>query len=71
MTPCHHAKTTRVGNCLIINWVFEAGTLTMALNPTDLPMDIPCVIHRQPASTGEFCQHDGSLRLGAWSAVAW
>jgi maltooligosyltrehalose trehalohydrolase len=70
-TPCHDTKTTRIGNCLIINWMFEAGTLTMAVNAADYPMDIPCVIYSQPVSTGEFMQHGELLRLGAWSAVVW
>ena len=34
-TPCVDAQFVPHGNCLIVNWVFEIGTLTMALNPTD------------------------------------
>jgi 1,4-alpha-glucan branching enzyme len=70
-TPCVDARSFRIGNCLIINWVFERGTITMAMNPTDHPYDIPCEITSHPVSTGEFSQHGNVLRLGAWSAVVW
>jgi malto-oligosyltrehalose trehalohydrolase len=70
-TPCLKAKCSRVGNCLILNWVFENGTLTMALNPSDHAHDVPCQITDHPVSTGEFSQHGDLLRLGGWSAVAW
>jgi maltooligosyltrehalose trehalohydrolase len=61
----------RLGNCLIVHWIFAAGTLTMALNPTDRPDDIVCTIDRRPVSTGDFSQQGQVLRLGAWTAVVW
>jgi len=70
-TPCLDARTARQGNCLIVNWVFEAGILSMALNPSNLPADLNCTITAAPLSTGEFSQHGEVLRLGPWSAVAW
>lgn len=70
-TPCLNARTSRTGNCLIINWIFEGGTLSMALNPSDQPGDIACVITGAPASTGEYSQNGEILRLGSWSAVVW
>jgi malto-oligosyltrehalose trehalohydrolase len=70
-TPCLDAITARHDNCLIVNWVFEAGTLSIALNPTGQPQDFPCVIRGNPVSTGEYAQYGEVLRLGAWSAVAW
>jgi maltooligosyltrehalose trehalohydrolase len=70
-TPCVDAKSFRIGNCLIVNWVFQSGTLTMALNPTDRPHDLHCRITDNPVSTGQFSQHHEILRLGDWSAVAW
>jgi maltooligosyltrehalose trehalohydrolase len=70
-TPCLDAKSARHGNCIIVSWVFEAGTLSMALNPTAGPADIGCEVNSEPVSTGEFSQHGDVLRLGAWSAVAW
>jgi len=70
-TPCTDAHSFRIGNCLIVNWMFEAGTLTMALNPTDQPHDIACRINGHPVSTGDFSQDGEVLRLGGWSAVAW
>ena len=70
-TPCLDAVSARQGNCLIINWIFEAGTLSMALNPTNGPMDVGCSIWGDPVSTGEFSQHGEVLRLSAWTAVAW
>jgi maltooligosyltrehalose trehalohydrolase len=70
-TACLSSSSARQGNCLIVNWAFQAGTLSMALNPSDNPMDIACVICGAPVSTGEFSQHGEVLRLGGWSAVAW
>jgi 1,4-alpha-glucan branching enzyme len=70
-TPCLDARTARQGNCLIVNWTFEAGVLTMALNPTAAPADINCTIVGTPLSTGEFSQRGEVLQFGAWSAVAW
>jgi maltooligosyltrehalose trehalohydrolase len=70
-TPCLDAVTVRHGNALIINWVFEAGTLSMSLNPTDKPLDIPCILTAMPVSTGDFQQQGDLLRLGPWAAVAW
>jgi 1,4-alpha-glucan branching enzyme len=70
-TPCLDATSARQGNCLIINWKFEAGTLSMALNPTDSPMDIGCLICGPPVATGDFAQHGEVLRLGSWAAVVW
>ncbi|QQR34836.1 malto-oligosyltrehalose trehalohydrolase [Devosia oryziradicis] len=68
---CLDAKSTRHGSAIIVNWVFEKGTLSMALNPADHPTDIGCVITAAPVSSGEFSQHGEVLRLAAWSAVVW
>lgn len=70
-THCVDAKSTRLGNAVIVNWVFEAGTLTMAINASDHPSDIPCLITGAPISTGRFSQTGEVLRLCSWSAVAW
>lgn len=70
-TTCLDARTARQGNALIITWQFDAGSLTMAINPQDVPTDIACVIDRAPVHTGDFSQHGEILRLGSWSAVAW
>jgi 1,4-alpha-glucan branching enzyme len=70
-TPCLDANSVRQGNSLIVNWVFEAGTLSMALNPNDAPADIGCLICERCVSTGDYSQHGEVLRLGPWSAVAW
>ena len=68
---CLDAKSVRQGNAIIVNWVFERGTLSMALNPSDYPTDIACVITAAPVSTGDFSQLGEVLRLSAWSAVVW
>ena len=68
---CLDARSARRGNAIIVNWVFENGTLSMALNPSDYPTDIACVITAAPVSTGDYSQHGEVLRLSAWSAVAW
>jgi malto-oligosyltrehalose trehalohydrolase len=70
-TPCLDASSHRCENCIVVSWMFEAGTWTMALNPTDLPHDLHCTIDSAPVSSGQFSQHGDVLRLGAWSAVAW
>ncbi|WP_055045622.1 alpha-amylase family glycosyl hydrolase [Devosia sp. A16] len=70
-TPCLDARTARQGDCLIVNWVFEAGTLRMALNPTPSACLIDCVVGPAPVASGSFSQQDRQLRLEPWSAVAW
>lgn len=70
-TPCLDATTARQGQALIINWIFEAGTLTMAINPTGGPVDLHCTVRGAPVSTGDYNQQGEVLRLGAWSAIAW
>jgi maltooligosyltrehalose trehalohydrolase len=70
-TPCIDTRTARRGTALIVNWVFEAGTLTLALNASAGAIDIPCVIQSAPVSTGIYSQQGENLHLGAWSAVAW
>lgn len=70
-TPCLDAKTARQGNCMIVNWAFEAGELTMAVNPTGTAADIGCIVDRPAVSSGQFAVDGSVLRLGPWSAVAW
>lgn len=70
-TPCLDATSARQGQGLIVNWMFEAGVLSIALNATGGPIDMACVIRGAPVSTGSFDQHGEVLRLGPWSAVAW
>lgn len=70
-TPCLDAKSVRQGNAFVVNWIFEAGVLTMALNPNDAAADLACDILNTPVTTGEYCQLTHVLRLGPWSAVAW
>jgi maltooligosyltrehalose trehalohydrolase len=71
-TPCLDARTARQGTSLIVSWVFEAGVLSMALNPTDVATDLHCIVGSAPISTGDFVQEaEGRLHLGPWSAVAW
>ncbi|MDC9824240.1 hypothetical protein PRN20_10870 [Devosia sp. ZB163] len=70
-TPCLEARTVRHGTCLIVTWQFEAGTLSIALNPTAAPADLACMVCAEPVATGEFSQHGDVLRLGPWSAVSW
>ena len=69
-TPCLDARRERQGNCLVVTWVFEAGTLSMAVNPTDTPAQLKCQT-KSPVFTGSFRQEGDVLHLGPWSAVAW
>ena len=59
------------GPCIIVTWEFEAEWLTLALNPSDWAHDIACTILSMPVVTGSFDQNGETLRLKAWSAVAW
>lgn len=70
-TPCMDAKTARYGDGLIVNWHFAGGALSLALNPTDQTIDMPCLIAGHPVSTGSFSQNGDVLRVGAWTAVSW
>lgn len=67
----HSAVSSRTDPCIIVTWEFDTGWLTMALNPSDWAHDIACSIQGMPVSTGEYDQNGETLRLGAWSAVAW
>jgi len=70
-TKCLSATSTRQGPCIIVTWEFAAGWITMALNSSDWAHDIACTIRAMPVATGRFDQNGETLRLGAWSAVAW
>lgn len=70
-TPCLDACSGRQGTALVVSWIFEAGVLTMALNASDFPSDIACVITGVAMTTGTYEQQGEILRLGPWSAVAW
>ena len=65
------AVSWRHDQCLIVTWGFEAGWLSMALNPSDEPHDLVCELTGPPVHTGTYEQQGDRLRLGAWSAVAW
>jgi malto-oligosyltrehalose trehalohydrolase len=70
-SPCLDARTARQGDSIIATWTFEAGELSMALNPTRAPAELDCRVQREPVSTGAYAIEGGTLRLGPWSAVAW
>lgn len=70
-TKCLSAVSSRHDQCIVVTWEFEAGWLTLALNPSDWPHDIACLVRAMPSSTGWFDQNGETLRLGPWSAVAW
>lgn len=70
-TPCLDATTARYGNAVIINWVFAGGTLSMALNPGDQPVELQCLLPEDVVSTGDFHRNCDVLQLGPWAAVSW
>jgi 1,4-alpha-glucan branching enzyme len=70
-TPCVEARTARQGNSIIVTWEFEAGRISMALNPTSAPVDLACIVTRDHVTTGSISIHGELLRLGPWSAVSW
>lgn len=70
-TPCLDARTARQGNAIIVTWEFEAGSISMALNPTAAPVDLACFVTRHHVTTGSISVQGEVLRLGPWSAVSW
>src|SRR5690606_27250533 len=70
-TPCLDATVVRQGNCLILNWTFAAGILSLVVNPTDATQDCACLICSRSIARGHYEQHGDVLRLGPWAAVAW
>lgn len=70
-TTCLSSISTRRDRCIVVTWEFEAGWLTIAVNPSDWAHDIACRITAMPVATGWYDQNGETLRLGAWSAVAW
>ena len=70
-TRCLSSRSVRHDRCIVVTWEFAAGWLSLALNPSDQAEDVACSVPPEAVSTGAFEQHDGTLRLGPWSAVAW
>ena len=70
-TPCMEARTARQGNAIIVTWEFEAGRISLALNPTAAPVDLACSVTRDHVTTGSISLQGEVLRLGPWSAVSW
>lgn len=70
-TRCVDARTGRQESALVVTWVFKAGTLTTALNASDFPAELACMVGAQPVSCGDFVQKGGDLQMGPWSAVCW
>jgi len=70
-TVCLGSTSVRQGSAIVVNWKFESGLLSMALNPSDFPSDIACVVTAPPVCTGDYSQHGDVLRLSSWSAVVW
>jgi malto-oligosyltrehalose trehalohydrolase len=70
-TRCLSAVSWRHDQCLVITWGFEAGWLSIALNPSDEAHDMVCEAGAAPVGTGSYEQDGETLRLGAWSAIAW
>lgn len=70
-TPFLDARTARQGDGLIVTWEFEAGHLSMALNPTAEPIEMALHIEPDPVTTGSVMVEGETLRLGPWSALSW
>jgi maltooligosyltrehalose trehalohydrolase len=70
-TPCEDATSARHEQGIIVSWIFAAGALNLALNPSGHALDMPCTLTGAPLSTGSFDLQGDVLRLGPWSAVAW
>jgi malto-oligosyltrehalose trehalohydrolase len=70
-TPCLDTRSARQGNGLVVTWIFEAGELSMALNPTAGAITLTCEIGNSPVHSGEYGVEGELLTLGAWSAIAW
>ena len=70
-TKCLDSVSARHHQGIVVTWEFEAGWLTMALNPSDQAHDMPCAITGMPVATGDYSQNGEMLRLNSWSALAW
>ena len=70
-TRCIEATSERHALGIVVTWEFEAGWLSLALNPSDAAQQFACCISGPAVSTGTYDQVDETLRLGPWSAVAW
>ena len=70
-TKCLDSDSARHHKGIVVTWEFEAGWLTMALNPSDQAHDMPCAITGMPVATGDYNQNGEMLRLNSWSALAW
>lgn len=70
-TDCQDAVSARQGDCILVTWIFDAGTLSMALNPTAKPCQINAAVDGMPVATGTFHHSGETLSLGAWSAIVW
>jgi maltooligosyltrehalose trehalohydrolase len=69
---CRDARTGRQDKALCVSWIFTAGTLTMALNPSDTRQTLACNITSDTVmSTGNYSCENAVLNLDPWSAVAW
>ncbi|MGN6486368.1 MAG: alpha-amylase family glycosyl hydrolase [Devosia sp.] len=66
-----YSHSARQGDGIIVNWVFQAGTLSMALNPTDAPIALDCLVRGRAVCAGSYAAAGESLQLAPWSAVAW
>lgn len=64
------ASRRRQGDTVKLTWTFEAGTLTMVLNPSAQDGEISGRVDRPTAITGDI-QADSHLALGPWSAAVW
>ncbi len=65
------ARSYRYGTALLISWVFQKGTLTMALNPSDVAASLGCNLDGGAVGTGAWSTDNGKLTLQPWSAVVW
>ncbi len=70
-TTCLDARSERIGRAIRVSWLYEAGTLVMALNPSDTSHDLPWAIAEDVLCTGIFERRPDGVRLGSWSAIAW
>jgi maltooligosyltrehalose trehalohydrolase len=71
-TRCADATSKRENGVIVVTWKFEAGDLSMALNPSNQHVEAGCEIPGTGVvATGNFHCENGRLTLEPWSAVVW
>lgn len=65
------ARSTRQGDALLLAWTFEAGTLSMAVNPTAAPQTVAASLPAEGTACGTVRIRPDGTELGPFTLVLW